>query len=759
MKFLEADLIKAIKDQESISGENSNPHKVETTQKICDKSIGLFLQSLEYPRMHNREEEIPDAHERTFKWIFQKNSDEWVSLGQWLESNDSLYWITGKAGSGKSTMMRYISHLFPFRNQKLPRSRSHAYLQRWAGSKKLIVASFYFYTGDEAQTTQRGLFMTLLREIFDQCPDLLPLASPGKWENVCLFGMSPDWTDLELKRLLLQCIESLGCLDAKMALFVDGLDEFGGDPKVLISMLEDIQKLPHHKLCVASRPWNEFRDAFDQKPSLMVEHFTRDDMKNFVIARFESDHRFVQLHSRERDFADQLAENIVSKSSGVFLWVCLVVSSLISSMGNGDRIADFQRRLDQLPSELSLLYRKMIRSLEPFYLDHTAQLFALVRASRKPMNLLLASYVDEEDPKVALEMEHTPIANQDAQVRMEAMRRRINSRSKGLIEIRGGTSTPQGFVYKAANHTKVRVQYLHRTVKDFVEKDREVQRIFAGALKSFDPYVMLLAGHLAYMKRTPGPSARPATLETYGELFSHARRVHTQNVDAMIHILDSLDKLFPLDWIGWIDTRRNVHVFGRTFLSLATAHNVTEYVRARATGPCLIRHPDGQQWPLLIDALTFTHRGDKLVRIEDAEGSPSVRGNFKATIEVLLDKGADPRFTVECIRPGARWTSNRPSTSPLARAAVGYMDTKHELYLLAIELLAKDAKFDSSTLTYTLHEYLPMRNQDRYSGKWANLSIWSWYLVKKSLREALRSTAQGNPPKFDIFWANLMAKY
>lgn len=33
----------------------------------------------------------------------------WNDFVAWLEEGDGLYWIAGKAGSGKSTLMKYIA--------------------------------------------------------------------------------------------------------------------------------------------------------------------------------------------------------------------------------------------------------------------------------------------------------------------------------------------------------------------------------------------------------------------------------------------------------------------------------------------------------------------------------------------------------------------------------------------------------------------------------------------------------------------------
>ncbi|ETS87101.1 hypothetical protein PFICI_00929 [Pestalotiopsis fici W106-1] len=732
-QILERDLIETIQDQKAITGNDTNTRKIETTQKVKQKSIDLLLASLEYPGMQDREGRIADPHEVTFKWIFEKSSDKWISLREWLESDGKLYWITGKAGSGKSTLMRYISHPYPRPGQQYPRSRSHEYLERWAGNKRLIVASFYFWnSGLEAQTTQRGLLMTLLRQIFEQCPDLLALASPSRWEKLCLFGLNPDWTDVELRTLLLRSIENLEHLDATVALFVDGLDEFGGDLKVLISMFEEIRKLPCHKLCVASRPWNEFRDAFSQKPSLMVEHFTHDDIKNFIIARFDSDPRFVELRSRERNFANQLVEDIVSKSSGVFLWVSLVVSSLLTGMSNGDRIIDFQRRLDLLPPDLSDLYRKMIQSLDKFYLEHTSQLFALVGASREPMNLLLASYVDE-DPRLALQTKVAPLSDQDVNIRMDTMRRRINSRSKGLLEVSGGMSTQQGSIYSAATHREVTVQYLHRTVKDFIESDSAVRETLRTALKpTFDPHLMLLAGRLAYSKvgnMDPNKNADYLT-----DCLLHARAVKEQNIDIMIELLDNMSEQFPIIDMGHKHFQ-HLGPYSRptiTFMSLATACYVVEYIRVRGTKPCLTKHPD-KQWPLLMDAV-FSMLGKHLP-------ATIPREHFMATIEVLLENGADPKFKIEGLGEGPT-----RQMSPLALVAVGLMEDAENFYRhLAWQLLAKKDWYDSWTMDCITNDYA-LKPFWRSRTTQFGFKFWARYRFRKSVRKALNDAAKGGRP-------------
>lgn len=53
-----------------------------------------------------------------------------------------------------------------------------------------------------------------------------------------------------------------------LAIFVDGLDEYHGNHQELVAYLQQLQKAPCIKLCVSSRAWNVFADAFQVGSSL-----------------------------------------------------------------------------------------------------------------------------------------------------------------------------------------------------------------------------------------------------------------------------------------------------------------------------------------------------------------------------------------------------------------------------------------------------------------------------------------------------------
>lgn len=64
-----------------------------------------ILRHLEFNGMNKRYEDSADRHRETFEWIYE---DHRLKLVPWLENGRGVYWITGKAGSGKSTLMKFL---------------------------------------------------------------------------------------------------------------------------------------------------------------------------------------------------------------------------------------------------------------------------------------------------------------------------------------------------------------------------------------------------------------------------------------------------------------------------------------------------------------------------------------------------------------------------------------------------------------------------------------------------------------------------
>ncbi|KAK4949738.1 hypothetical protein LTR10_011580 [Elasticomyces elasticus] len=774
-------LVRTLYESDISEGGDSAVH-IRLSQADLETTVGIVLTSLHFENMVDRESRIVTAHESTFCWVFQNleaqeqesKSPRWSNLRQWLESDDQLYWITGKAGSGKSTLMKFLCS----QEADIPRIdgtnesnhghredryRCQPFLEKWADPLDLVVASFYFWnSGMELQVTQNGLFRTLLHQLFVQHPKILPQVLSSKhFEALCLFNQFRGyWSTGDLRVMLLKAIKVLAD-GHKICLFVDGLDEFSDNPEILVDLVQDITSQNKHvKMCVASRPWNVFQDALGKQPSLRLEELTFDDTKRYVRSKFQRNRDFETLRQRYRSFADNLIDNIVRKAAGVFLWVDLVVASLLAGMQRGDRIHDFQKRLDELPPDLEELYDKILHSLDPFYLEHAVQYFTLIESAEKPMTLLQCAFADEETPASALNMAHGQMTLSDIQVRVEALARRLNSRCKGLIETDRALHSIQEADTRRPEH--LTVQYLHRTVKDFIKSPKAQSFLQASIKSDFDPSTQLCLAYLMDLKYRQSHETRetfhagvrdPAEAsqaEIVFQCMRNAAFAQRKNQPAIIELLDHLR-----DIVGHSDISKSLatsfatptsrqdfrtYLKGRlqrepdrtymasdaidaSFLSLAVMYNVTAYVKARVEHGALVVPPTEGRWPLLMDALSVEVPNPEMVRS-------------------LLEVDADPNFKVSDIDSQTPWVvaltkasllytiqNESKSSEEYLQAEAKWKETLKLMYSWGAHRAdipeARLTPISRRLLLEIKSETLPKKNPD--SSNWlglSSLSIW-----------------------------------
>jgi hypothetical protein len=329
-----------------------------------------ILRSLIFPDMKLRLSNIPEAHKQTFAWAYDDQGIDTTPITPWLKTGDGVFWVTGKAGSGKSTFMKHLS----------VQAESTALLTKWAGdSRKLIVGSFFFWNaGSELQKSQKGLLQTLLFQILLEYPSLIPTVCPERWRPVVTTGtvLHDQWTLMELLQTL-SCVLEQDLLDAAFCFFIDGLDEYRGDPFEIIKLLRKISG-PSIKMCLSSRPWNFFDQAFgkDSTRYIRLEEHNRNDINTYVHDMIATSPDFKALQ-REDATCNSLIDEIVDRAQGVFLWVFLIVRSLIRGLCNGDTVQDLQNRLRQFPQELEPYFQHMISSIDDVYRMEMAELLQI----------------------------------------------------------------------------------------------------------------------------------------------------------------------------------------------------------------------------------------------------------------------------------------------------------------------------------------------------------------------------------------------
>lgn len=416
---------------------------------------------------------------------------------------DEPYWLSGKPGSGKSTLMKYIINEFRANIKKEDTS-----------SSEMVVASFFFWnSGSALQKSLVGFLRSLLYQIADQRPDLIPFMDGTQADSTTTLNTSFRqtelfaWTEHRLSMVLRQILDHMPP-SIDLYFFIDGLDEFVGDQDDLIALVRLMHQTPRVKVCVSSRPEQVFRLGFAQSPQIRLQDLNYLDMRKTVEDRL---HPILNRHFPEDDTdIRSLIENTVRKAQGVFLWLELMTKSLRNGCYNADTMRELHEKLDRTPETLEGLYQHMLDNLDKSYLSEAFRYFGLLGASeekfsrRGPPTLLDLVLTESELWDHALRHDREYFTSPDFMHHCLRVETRILTRCAGLVEIEDRpipfVEGTYGYVHNPedsslddpdhyeqedrtliwsnvcassdgqnpSRHLRI-VQFIHRTVKEFLQ--------------------------------------------------------------------------------------------------------------------------------------------------------------------------------------------------------------------------------------------------------------------------------------------------
>lgn len=102
-------------------------------------------------------------------WVYQEKS---TSFEQWLQTGNGIYWIRGKPGSGKSTLMKYIYN--DQRTTDLLRKSGPARKR----AQQIKIGFFFHHRGGDVQRSFPGLLRGIVSQILERVPKLQPSLGP-----------------------------------------------------------------------------------------------------------------------------------------------------------------------------------------------------------------------------------------------------------------------------------------------------------------------------------------------------------------------------------------------------------------------------------------------------------------------------------------------------------------------------------------------------------------------------------------------------
>lgn len=394
-------------------------------------------------------------------------------------------------------------------------------LKSWAGSEELVLAYHYFWNaGTPMQRSQAGLLRTLLFHIVAQNPKAAVHLVPPRFQQKPALGTMP-WTISELCQTL-ELFAKKNNFTARLCFVIDGLDEYQDeqfDQVDLVELLATLNRCPSIKLCVSSRPWNVFRTAYDCKSDgqLEIQKLTSDDIFAYVSDTLDSSIWFSVLRQSEPEACTKLLDEIKRKAQGVFLWVRLVVRSLIKGLDNDDSIEQLGERLQEYPDTLDGYFQRMLDRIEKLYQQHSARIMLVALESEHPLDLRALPCLEWEikDPDYALNMSiDRPIANTPSFCASVDKFKPLGSKSSTTNRRVSVPTSRKPFLKRWAPSNRYvdarcvelleiagnRVCFIHRTARDFLDQRKPQNHLRRLAGDEYDPCLSLARTSLSLTK-------------------------------------------------------------------------------------------------------------------------------------------------------------------------------------------------------------------------------------------------------------------
>ncbi len=658
-----------------------------------------FIDSLYFPEILSRQERIADAHTQTFEWIFDGSGNKvfsWDSFVDWLEQGEGIYWINGKAGSGKSTLMSHI-----VQNQ-----RTNDCLKTWseteARSRELCVLKFFFWSaGSQMQKSTLGLLRSLTYQIVKIYPELTSLLAESKLTSNSRgirydSDQPPVWTERRLADTLQRVLrdkKSTSCF----CFFIDGLDEFTGDQKELIGLIQNLATSSDVKLCVSSRPLGAFRRAFDLSPKLCLQDLTEPDIRKYISDKLPASLK-LSTAAESQLWVSSVTYRIIAKAKGVFLWVNLAVKDQIAGIENEDTLGQLEERLERLPSEMEDLYAFMLERIDRVHRKEAALYFqiALLQAknlSSCPKPSLFEVALMTFPPIDDLLRRPCEMCASDIIRHCRWTMERLNTTCVGLLEIHSPDMTGKristesegesseregeslessmicpiieqshseeaeiGSYYQECYETEIYVDFLHRTTVDFLLKSNQGKEFLEkNTPAEFQYYSSQIKAILATLFVAVPYSVRG---DAYLDQFEDDRIFRVMEIACAeecatgmsnTKVMNLIDKIFDFvdrhylpeppqshwctRWNFWFESS-GVSRIARDFLGLATQFHVSIYVQEELA--TTENQPDPDRATYLLACALHVRR----------YWSSSQNSNHFALMGKLLEKGADPNSTI-----------------------------------------------------------------------------------------------------------------
>lgn len=381
--------------------------------------------------MTYRKQQADNAYPDTCHWILQHEA-----YSTWQNMERGLLWIKGKPGAGKSTLMAFI-----YKDLKvIPPRECYSSLD------------FFFHgRGTTLQKTSIGMFRSLLHQLYIQIPVVRERIRTTFEEKSYIGENHCDWQLKELQDLFFNAVID-AARSKKIIIFVDALDEAGAEVTNdladylhrLNDSLNDVKSTT--RICISCRHFPIVARVCGLE--VLVEKNNHDDIRTYVQSEIQAK---VQIETPEEATSwEALEDYVVTKASGVFQWVCLVLPVIIRYHGEGESLAYIREMLEKVPRELGDVYEHILKNvIEARNWGKTLHLMQWICLAQRPLSVTELRKAINSDPIDTRLQSKTCSNSRDFIENDTLMKKRIKSLSGGLAEINQGTdNTTVQFVHQ-----------------------------------------------------------------------------------------------------------------------------------------------------------------------------------------------------------------------------------------------------------------------------------------------------------------------
>lgn len=406
-------------------------------------------ENLYFDTMSLRRNAIFSAEARTCEWIWDTTFASWIKADS---PGSNMFWICGKPGSGKSTLMKYLSGVRRLKTE-LPNVD-------WT----IVDFFFDFRQKDRIGNTLEGLLRSLLSQVIDQTTNMpSSLVEKARRSPILDVGALKDLFDLIFQIPALH-----------LFILCDGLDEYTGNMRALMNFLVSHSHRTNVKVCLASRP----HPTVDLTAGPFRIHMSEQNLEGIQEYIFLASTPFIEPHN-ETEW-HEICSQIEQRADGVFLWVYLVMNEMLHAFSLGETFEEISRRLDDIPDTLESLYQRILDSIPKHREVEFAIIFELIDKAEFPLNLdqlygMLFFLIEQHRLTLAI----------GSVTSQELFLRRLRSAGGDFLHFRTQESSTDhnGSVADQISHELVEygtsiihVSIMHKTVSSFIAQSQWTRR-------------------------------------------------------------------------------------------------------------------------------------------------------------------------------------------------------------------------------------------------------------------------------------------